>query len=347
MQRVVAAQDRAVKCEVIDREGRQAEAPFVRQPARKPRQVGARQARAQARQRDVRAEAFAAKRQATGAQGASDRGMKMRHRLAAAGRNEDHAGITPAEGAKPRKFKVEPRRAQALKRQMQVADQRIGLVVKEGKRQVQVLGRHRAADGQMFLQAGQRKDHRLRKVEGDEGAHRIPVLGGVILPAAPQSPGVAEFNPAGKVPVLIVDNTPVTDSTAILQFLADRHGQFTHPAGSLERARQDSLTQFLLDEFDAALWMAARHTFVLPEHLRQAAIKDTLRWEFERSQHVLVHRMGEGPFIMGDAMTVPDIILTHCLTWALAAKFPVVEHRLTEYLDRMRARPAYGRAMAR
>lgn len=167
------------------------------------------------------------------------------------------------------------------------------------------------------------------------------------VPAAPQSPGVAEFNPAGKVPVLIVDNTPVTDSTAILQFLADRHGQFTHPAGSLERARQDSLTQFLLDEFDAALWMAARHTFVLPEHLRQAAIKDALRWEFERSQHVLVHRMGEGPFIMGEAMTVPDVILTHCLTWALAAKFPVVEHRLTEYLDRMRARPAYGRAMAR
>ncbi|MCB1398536.1 MAG: glutathione S-transferase, partial [Rhodobacteraceae bacterium] len=70
--------------------------------------------------------------------------------------------------------------------------------------------------------------------------------------AAPRSEGVVAFNPAGKVPVLIVDGTPITDSTAIIQYLADRHGALTHPAGTLERARQDSLTQFLLDEFDAA-----------------------------------------------------------------------------------------------
>lgn len=165
--------------------------------------------------------------------------------------------------------------------------------------------------------------------------------------APPQSEGVTAFNPAGKVPVLIVDGTPVTDSTAIIQYLADRHGSLTHAAGTLERARQDSLTQFLLDEFDANLWMAARHSFVLPEELRHAAIKNTLRWEFERSQRTLIHRMGDGPFIMGDVMTVPDIILSHCCTWALSAKFPIIEHRLTEYLDRMRARPAYQRAMAR
>lgn len=164
--------------------------------------------------------------------------------------------------------------------------------------------------------------------------------------AEPRSEGVVAFNPAGKVPVLIVDGTPVTDSTAILQFLADRHGRFTHVAGSLERARQDSLTQFLLDEFDAALWMAARHSFILPEELRMAGIKNTLRWEFEHSQRTLVARMGEGDFVMGEVMTVPDIILTHCLTWALAAKFPIVEHRLSDYLTRMRARPAYLRAMA-
>jgi glutathione S-transferase len=165
--------------------------------------------------------------------------------------------------------------------------------------------------------------------------------------AAPRSEGVVAFNPAGKVPVLIVDGTPITDSTAIIQYLADRHGALTHPAGTLERARQDSLTQFLLDEFDAALWMAARHSFILPEELRMSGIKNTLRWEFERSQHTLMQRIGEGTFVMGEMMTVPDIILTHCLTWALSAKFPIVEHRLTEYLDRMRARPALGRAQNR
>ncbi|SNT75956.1 glutathione S-transferase family protein [Paracoccus seriniphilus] len=164
------------------------------------------------------------------------------------------------------------------------------------------------------------------------------------IKANPHNEDVIEFNPAGKVPVLIDDGTPITDSTAILTYLADRHGDFTYPAGTIDRARQDSLTQFLLDEFDAALWLAARHSFVLPEEKRLGAIKNTLRWEFERSQKTLVHRIGEGEFVMGDRMTVPDLILTHCLTWALSAKFPVVEHRLTTYLERMRGRPAYLRA---
>nr|WP_111301491.1 glutathione S-transferase family protein [Paracoccus saliphilus] len=166
------------------------------------------------------------------------------------------------------------------------------------------------------------------------------------VPANPHSEGVAQFNPTGKVPVLIDDGTPITDSTAILTYLADRHGQLTHKAGTLDRARQDSLTQFLLDEFDAALWLAARHSFVLPEELRLSAIKNTLRWEFETSQKTLVHRMADGPFLMGDQMTVPDIILGHCLDWALAARFPITEPRLTEHLDRMRDRSAYGRAAA-
>ncbi len=164
--------------------------------------------------------------------------------------------------------------------------------------------------------------------------------------APPRSESVVALNPSGKVPVLVADGVPITDSTAILQYLADRHGALTHPAGTLDRARQDGLTQFLLDEFDAALWMAARHSFILPEPLRHSAIKESLKWEFERSQRTLVARMGD-PFVMGAAMTVPDIILTHCLVWATAAKFPVAEARLVDYLARMRARPAFQRAMRR
>lgn len=167
------------------------------------------------------------------------------------------------------------------------------------------------------------------------------------VPAAPQSDGVMAFNPSGKVPVLIEDGTPITDSTAIIQYLADRHGALTHKAGTIERARQDSLTQFLLDEFDAVLWTAARHTFVLPEELRVSAIKDTLRWEFQRSQQILKQRVGNGPYLMGEVMTVPDIILTHCLGWAQAARFPLMDCWDQNYLVKMRARPAYLRADAR
>ena len=167
------------------------------------------------------------------------------------------------------------------------------------------------------------------------------------VPAAPRSADVMALNTTGKVPVLLADGVPITDSTAILTFLADHFGRLTAPAGSLERARQDSMTQFLLDEFDAVLWMASRHSFVLPEHLRLPAIKDSLKWEMERSQNTLLARMGEDAFLMGAQMTVPDIILTHCLSWAIAAKFPVETPALVAYAKRMRARPAFKRAAAR
>lgn len=163
------------------------------------------------------------------------------------------------------------------------------------------------------------------------------------LPAAPRSTEVMAVNPSGKIPVLMDGDQPLTDSTAILQYLADRHGRFTHPAGTLARAQQDSMTQFLLDEFDAALWMAARHSFVLPEELRHAAIKDSLRWELARSQKVLVAKMKDGPFVAGAEMTVPDIILAHCGMWAEIAKFPIVEPQLKSYLKQMRNRPAFLR----
>lgn len=165
------------------------------------------------------------------------------------------------------------------------------------------------------------------------------------LPAGPQSDLAFAHNPAGKVPVLIEGDCAITDSTAILTYLADKNGTFTAPAASLARARQDSMTQFLLDELDACLWTAARHSFVLPEAMRLPAIKDSLKWEYARSLQRLADRMA-GPFLMGDEMTVPDIIATHCLGWGGAARFGAPEGALAEYLARMRARPAFQRVFA-
>lgn len=165
--------------------------------------------------------------------------------------------------------------------------------------------------------------------------------------AKPHAEDVTRHYPRGKVPVLLVDGEALTDSTAIIQYLADAHGRFTAPAGTLARARQDGLMHCLLDEFDAILWTAARHSFILPEDQRVPAVKDSLKWEFTRNQASFVKRMGDGPFLMGDEFTVVDIVLAHCLVWARAAKFEVSEPALIDYHARLIQRPAFGRAMAR
>ena len=165
-------------------------------------------------------------------------------------------------------------------------------------------------------------------------------------PALPRSDEVTQVNVSGKVPVLIADGATLTDSTAILTYLADRHGQFTHPAGTLERARQDGFTGLILDEIDAVLWTASRHSFILPAEMRLPEIKTSLKWEYARNLARLAGQFG-GPFLMGERMTVPDILLAHCLTWAVSAKFPEAMPVMAEFHSRMLARPAYLRAIAR
>lgn len=163
-----------------------------------------------------------------------------------------------------------------------------------------------------------------------------------LIQANPQSDVARSVNPAGKVPVLVDGEDVLTDSTAILTYLADKHGKLTYPAGTVERAQQDALTHTVLDEFDAILWTSSRHSFVLPKEQRVPEVKPSLKWEFTRNLNRLSKRM-VGPYLQGDQMTVADIIATHCLNWAHNAKFPVENEAMLAYAQSMRERPAFQR----
>lgn len=166
-----------------------------------------------------------------------------------------------------------------------------------------------------------------------------------VVPADPRSPEVIARNPSGKLPVLIDGDHAIPESSAILTYLGDRHGQFVFPCGTPERGMLDALVHIIADDFDACLWTAARHSFILPEDKRVPAIKPTLRWEFARAQGHMAARLGAGPFLMGETMTVADILLTHCLRWARGAKFELIPE-MQAYLDRMNRRPALKRVEA-
>jgi glutathione S-transferase len=158
----------------------------------------------------------------------------------------------------------------------------------------------------------------------------------------PRSDAVRALNASGKIPLLLEGDAVLSDSTAIMTYLADKHGRLTHPAGTLPRARQDAMTFRILDEIENALWTAARHSFVLPEERRVPQVKDSLKWEYETSIARLMDDL-PGDYLAGEAPTVPDILLAHCGGWARAAGFPAEEPRFADYLGRMRARPAFRR----
>jgi glutathione S-transferase len=166
------------------------------------------------------------------------------------------------------------------------------------------------------------------------------------IPAPPGDAAARAHSATGKIPILLADGAVITDSAAIMTFLADRHGALTHPAGTVPRAHQDALFHRILDEMDALLWTAARHTFVLPEARQVPELKDSLRWEFQRNTDRLGEEMAAegGPFLMGAEMTLPDILLAHCCGWAINARFPLEHPALRDHMARMRARPAFARA---
>lgn len=161
----------------------------------------------------------------------------------------------------------------------------------------------------------------------------------------PHSPEALALNPSGKIPALVEGDAVLTDSVAIMTYLADKHHALTYPAGTIERAHQDALIHTLLDEFDAVLWTAARHRAFLPEELRMPGISDSLKWEFERNLERLAKRF-VGPFLQGDKMTIADILCVHCLGWAKSAGFPTDNEVMMTYAKTLRDRDAYKRTMA-
>lgn len=164
--------------------------------------------------------------------------------------------------------------------------------------------------------------------------------------AAPRSPEAKAVNPTGKVPFMVADGQMIPDSVAIMTFLADKHGQLTAPAGTLARATQDAFIHQVNDEIDGILWAAARHSFILPEEHRVAALKESLKWEFARNQDAVAARMDpDGPFVAGDQISIADILLSHCMGWATNAKFDITNPRLIAHNNTMRARPAFERAL--
>ncbi|WP_299922561.1 glutathione S-transferase family protein [uncultured Pelagimonas sp.] len=164
-----------------------------------------------------------------------------------------------------------------------------------------------------------------------------------LVPAAPQSDEIRAVSPLGKVPALKAGDEVIPDSSAILTYLADKHGALTAPAGSVARAKQDAMTFRILDDIEAQLWTAARHSFILPEGERVAEVKPTCRAEYKRNVDKLMAEV-DGPFLMGETFTIPDIVLTHLANWAISAKFPEPSADFAAYLKRTRARPAFKAA---
>jgi glutathione S-transferase len=153
-------------------------------------------------------------------------------------------------------------------------------------------------------------------------------------------PEFLKINPAGKLPVLIDDDFVLTESVAIVLYLAEKYAhKALFPQDLKQRAQVNRWLLFTATELEQPLWRIARHTMLYPEHLRLPAEVSLARQDFTDMAAVMEEHMQGRKFLMGDTLTVADLVGAYTLDWAnevqLLDDFP----QLRGYIERMYARP--------
>jgi len=169
-----------------------------------------------------------------------------------------------------------------------------------------------------------------------------------IVYAKPHSEPIRALNPSGRVPALVDGETVVTDSAAILVYLAEKHpdkglGPEPTPAG---RAAMHSWLHFAQSELEQSLWTKLKHRLLLPEGLR-ADVGAATAHEFAHDIRAFEHRLGDRSYALGDRFSLVDVFIGYLGPWARGAKFPIESERVNAYFDRVLARPALERARTR
>ncbi len=155
-----------------------------------------------------------------------------------------------------------------------------------------------------------------------------------------KSPAFLKINPAGKLPALVDGDLVLTESLAIVLYLAEKYPEKRPiPADLGQRAEFYRWLMFAVTELEQPLWRIARHTNLYPENKRLPAEIDLAREDFKSMAHVLEDHLKGRQFVVGNSVTVADFVLAYTLDWAnevrLLEDFPASK----AYMERMYARP--------
>ncbi|MRI31772.1 glutathione S-transferase family protein [Endozoicomonas sp. OPT23] len=158
-------------------------------------------------------------------------------------------------------------------------------------------------------------------------------------------PSYQAINRQGKVPTLVDGNLTLTESAAIVNYIAAlAPGKQLMPADSAAaKAEYDEFCYFILTDLEQSLWSKGKHSFVLPEEHRIEQMLSTVKWEWQRSLSALDKIMEGREFAVGDNFTCADILLAQTINWADRFQFDIPQQYL-DYRDRMYLRPACQRA---
>ena len=158
-------------------------------------------------------------------------------------------------------------------------------------------------------------------------------------------PEFLKLNPAAKIPVLVDGDLVLTESAAILLYLAEKYRRFlpTEPRG---RAEVNRWLLFTVTELEQPLWRIAKNKNLYPQEQRLAADIPLASQDFRRMAEVAEKHMQGRTFVVGHEVTVADFVLAYTLDWANEVKLLDRSPQLVTYMERMYARPKAPKRIA-
>ncbi|MDP6559577.1 MAG: glutathione S-transferase family protein [Candidatus Binatia bacterium] len=164
------------------------------------------------------------------------------------------------------------------------------------------------------------------------------------------TPEYTRLNPKQKVPVLQIGDLTLSESAAIVTYLAETYGasrSLVPPASTPERAFYYEWCFFIMMELDAhTLYVLRKHMGLKDIYGEAPNAVRTAREGFEKQIQVADQRLtASGHYILGETFTGADILLTTCLISADRQKLALGD-ALRKYMERTTSREACRLALA-
>jgi glutathione S-transferase len=164
-----------------------------------------------------------------------------------------------------------------------------------------------------------------------------------------QTNAYSAVNPRRKIPTLQDGDLTLSESAAIVAYLAERYHT---PELSLasrgigERARYFEWQSFICMELDAtSLYVLRRHEYLPEVYGAAPAAVAGARDYFLRMINAAANAFDDGrPFLLGDDFSGVDILMMTVLDWAVRYDLPLPAPFIT-YQSRIAARPGYAAAL--
>lgn len=120
-----------------------------------------------------------------------------------------------------------------------------------------------------------------------------------LMPGDDQPDWFKAVSPLGKVPVLLVNGTPVFESAVILEYLDEVYAPTLHPADPLEKARHRAWMEFASELFGKQYQMV-----IAKDQAAFEAARDGLKQGLQRVGATLA---AEEPFFAGSGFALVDV----------------------------------------